>query len=214
METDIPPTLIVMIRALRPGHGKRRIAQVVGDAVALEVSTQLTRRQIASLPLDGEKVICFTPDEAGDELRREFGDGFRYVAQGVGPLGERLSRISRVECDRNSEGVILLGTDCPELGDERLKQARRSLRTQDAVLGPAWDGGYYLLGFRKWQPELFEGIEWGTETVRTETEERLRRLGWNWELLPMLRDVDTWLDVLEGQRNGWIVLPKGEDIVF
>lgn len=86
--------------------------------------------------------------------------------------------------------VVFIGSDCPFIDAAYLHQAMLGLEDNDAVLGPAADGGYVLLGLRKLSPTLFEDIDWGTDTVLSTTESRLTQLSWSYALLPPLADID------------------------
>jgi hypothetical protein len=101
-------------------------------------------------------------------------------------LGERMARaLSR------AMPAIVMGSDCPSLTPADLREAAAALDWGvDAVLGPARDGGYVLLGLRRIDASLFEGITWGTDTVLQETRSRLRSLGWRWHELPTRFDID------------------------
>ena len=90
----------------------------------------------------------------------------------------------------NGEPVLLIGTDCPELGAARLQQAALALPHTDAVLFPTFDGGYALLGLNRFHPALFAGIAWSTDSVAAETLSRLGQLGWTVQSHPMLHDID------------------------
>jgi glycosyltransferase A (GT-A) superfamily protein (DUF2064 family) len=95
----------------------------------------------------------------------------------------------------DSEAVVLIGTDCPELSAAYVVSALEELNGQDAVLGPAEDGGYVLLGLRRSAPELFRDIPWGGDGVAAYTRARMGDLGWCWRELPVLWDVDRPADL-------------------
>jgi rSAM/selenodomain-associated transferase 1 len=88
--------------------------------------------------------------------------------------------------------VVVIGTDCPEITPDYLNRAFSALENGvDAVIGPALDGGYVLLGLRSFTPSLFDNIQWGTDQVLSATQHNLRMLNWQWDELDMLRDIDT-----------------------
>ncbi len=91
---------------------------------------------------------------------------------------------------RDAERVVLIGSDCPEFDPDYLEAAFGALAQQDAVLGPAVDGGYVLIGLRTAAALLFEDIAWGTPQVLQTTRDRLHRLGWRWTELPPRHDID------------------------
>ena len=87
--------------------------------------------------------------------------------------------------------MVIIGSDCPWLSDGDIEEAWNDLKTHDLVLGPARDGGYWLVGLRELKPEVFKGISWSTETVLEQTLEHARAGGLRFRLLRELRDVDT-----------------------
>lgn len=98
--------------------------------------------------------------------------------------------------------AVLIGTDCPGYSQDYLYAAFKALQGgADAVLGPAEDGGYVLIGLSRYDPELFQGVNWGSDTVLAETRERLKRCGFHWEELPPLWDVDRPNDLLRLEQE-------------
>ncbi len=118
------------------------------------------------------------------------GEGFIYRPQGPGDLGRKMLRAFRGAFREGSEMAALVGSDLPGLGLRIVEEAFGFLRRADLVLGPARDGGYYLVGMKAPCPGLFEGIPWGTALVLEETLARAQRLGLGVELLEPLADVD------------------------
>jgi rSAM/selenodomain-associated transferase 1 len=110
-------------------------------------------------------------------------------------LGDRMLGAAR-QVLRTNAGVIFIGSDCPFLDPAYLYQATLALRDNDAVIGPATDGGYVLLGIRDPQPALFTNMPWGTDAILELTEQRLQRLNWSWARLPPLADIDRPDDLL------------------
>ncbi len=91
----------------------------------------------------------------------------------------------------DSDAVVLVGADCPGLGLDYMRRALDCLEQgADAVVGPAEDGGYVLLGLKRAAPELFHDMPWGSDQVLTKTRQRLRKLGWRWLELSVLWDLD------------------------
>jgi len=122
--------------------------------------------------------------------------------QTEGDLGTRMGH-AFVETLKNVQMALLIGTDCPSLTCEDLREAKKILEQGiPAVLSPAEDGGYVLIGLCQYEPALFEGISWGTESVLNETRERLRQLGWDWQELPTRWDVDRPEDVDRLRKEG------------
>ncbi|MDP3017302.1 MAG: TIGR04282 family arsenosugar biosynthesis glycosyltransferase [Deltaproteobacteria bacterium] len=124
--------------------------------------------------------------------------------QAEGNLGRRMAHALK-ETLKKSDMALLMGTDCPSLTPEDLKEATMILcQGAQAVISPAEDGGYVLIGLRQYEFTLFEGISWGTGTVLEETRERLSRLRWNWQELTQRWDVDRPEDVERLRRKGFM----------
>ena len=114
--------------------------------------------------------------------------------QGEGDLGQRLARAAQ-RVLATGERVMLIGTDCPELDKARLAAAAAALDRHDAVIHPAHDGGYALLGLTKFDPSLFEGIGWSGPDVAADTIARIEALGWSLHVAETLRDIDVPADL-------------------
>ena len=125
-------------------------------------------------------------------MRQSFGDDLAYRGQGDGDLGERMALSIEEALGDGASSVVVIGTDCPGITSGLLERAFGLLREDPAfvIVGPALDGGYYLVGMSRAQPELFQGISWGTEHVLRQTEEAARRQGSALLLLEPLADVD------------------------
>jgi rSAM/selenodomain-associated transferase 1 len=135
-------------------------------------------------------MLLYTPPERRADFEAWLGPDFRYEAQSEGDLGARLEGAFERAFAEGAARVVVVGTDCPGLDGSHLAMAFEGLRGADAVLGPAADGGYYLLGLTRLLREVFRGIPWSTERTLAETLDRLRTGGHSVVLLPTLRDVD------------------------
>ena len=178
--------LIVFVKNPIPGRVKTRLAKDSGNAKAVSVYKQLlayTRKIIAPLP--ARLAIWY-----GDTINHDdLWNGLDKHQQPQGDLGERMS--GAVEhAFRTSSKVCIIGSDCPQLRTEILQDAFDALENHDFVIGPAHDGGYYLLGMRAFQPSVFEMIDWSTPAVLSQTITHINELHATYQLLPMLRDVD------------------------
>ena len=186
--------LIVFIKAPRPGTVKTRLAETMGAAEACAVYQRLVKLLLDQLA-DLENVeLCFTPDDANSEIKPWARPTWRRVAQGSGDLGCRLNQAFRRAFDQGAKRAVIIGSDCPDVGVEDIQAAWTALWSHDVVLGPATDGGYWLIGLREPHPELFEGISWSTGEVMRQTLERTRAAGLKTHLLRELADVDTEAD--------------------
>ncbi len=117
-----------------------------------------------------------------------------WTEQGEGDLGARMARAAQ-RVLAAGDAVVLIGTDCPALDAGVLRQAAAALRSNDAVMAPSADGGYALLGLRRFHSSLFEGIVWSTPSVAAVTRARLAALGWATQLLAQLHDIDEAADL-------------------
>ena len=125
--------------------------------------------------------------------------------QTEGDLGRRMAHAFD-ETLKKAPVALLIGTDCPSLTSDDLKEAKKALKQgTPVVILPAEDGGYVLIGLRQYESTLFEGISWGTGSVLEETRERLRRLKWRWIELPEKWDVDRHEDVERLRNSGLII---------
>jgi len=187
--------LIILTRFPDPGKSKSRLIPVLGPDGAAEIHSRMTEHTLDTalglgLRRSQSLEVCYTgADEAA--MRGWLGAGRHYVLQSEGDLGRRMAHAFGRAFSERRRHVVLIGTDCPALSTAHLRQAFAFLRTTDAVIGPALDGGYYLLGLRRMVPELFTGIPWGGDEVFQRTREKLRRAGLSVRELPPLGDVDT-----------------------
>lgn len=196
--TPAAAAVLIFVRAPERGRVKTRLAAGIGAEAALRVYTRLAHHAVAqALALAPEAAVrvCFTPAHAGERVRRWLGEGPTYRPQGAGDLGERLERAFGEAFADGYESVLVIGSDLPDLSTTLLRHALRLLEEREAVLGPARDGGYYLLGLRRHLPELFQGIAWSTERVFAQTLARLRAAGIEPALLETLADVDVAADL-------------------
>jgi rSAM/selenodomain-associated transferase 1 len=189
----------VFARAPRLGGVKTRLAASVGDAAALAIYRTLGTTVLEAVrPLSPTVpvVVAFTPDEAGTVLRDWLGEDFVYRAQGGGDLGARMARMVAAAFADGAPQVVVIGTDCPGVTEATVRDALDALERHDVVIGPAVDGGYYLIGLREGiVPDalgvLFDGIPWSSpDTMRT-TLERAQEHGLAVALLDEQRDIDT-----------------------
>lgn len=192
------PCLAVMVKQPERGQVKTRIAASLGDQRAAELY-QCALHDTLALMLtitNVERVVSYAPPT--DSARRYFehaAPAFALMAQQGCTLGERISdTLSRLL--RDYSPVVLIGSDSPDLPPEIIKRALRVLNgTIDVVLGPAFDGGYYLLGLRSMQHTLFEDIDWSTPAVARQTRARAAVAGLRVAELPLWRDLDTVADL-------------------
>lgn len=189
-------TLLVFAKAPRAGTVKTRLARTIGDEAAAGLYRRMGRRIVVGVEgVPARTVVCYDPPDAEPEIRHWLGPSpRRYMPQGGGDLGARLARMfdyAFADTDR----VVAIGTDAPATDADRVTHAIEALETADVVIGPARDGGYYLIGLRRPRPELFRGIRWGTGSVLAETRAEAERLGLRITWLELESDIDTGEDL-------------------
>jgi rSAM/selenodomain-associated transferase 1 len=183
--------LIVFVKAPRLGTVKTRIASTVGAARALEIYQSLVGTVLGNLRAITRVELRYTPDDAGDEIQPWLQKGWTIERQGKGDLGERMHRAFTDSLEAGAKRVVIIGSDCPKVDEGDITKAFSALRQNDLVLGPATDGGYWLIGLRAAQKTLFDNMEWSTAKVAAETLSRAKGLEMKSHLLRELADVDT-----------------------
>jgi uncharacterized protein len=184
------PTVIFFLKAPRVGFVKTRLARECGADRAAEIYSALAEAQGRRIPPGWKSEIHFAPADAEAEMRGWLGNQYVFRPQADGDLGGRLIAGFGSALAGNGGPVIAIGGDCPDLDAACLEEASHSLRTSDVVLGPAIDGGYYLIGLNHPQPELFIDVPWSTPEVLGVTQERARLAGLRYHLLAPKSDID------------------------
>ncbi len=187
--------ILVFAKAPVPGACKTRLIPALGAAGAAALHAELleaTLQRLATADLAPLQLWC-APDAGAAPfpgLAERFGVAL-HTQRGAG-LGERLLHAA-TEALTRAQAVVLVGCDCPSLGPAQVTATLRALLhapRRDAVLGPADDGGYVLLGLRRAAPELFTAMPWGGDGVAAMTRARMAGLGWRWLELGSLPDLD------------------------
>ena len=197
--------LAVFVRDPEPGKVKTRLAKAYGDPFAAELYGYFVDDLLEALaPGSYHLEIFFTPAEREMEIRQRFGKRFCYTLQEGKGLGDRMERAFRCCFVKGFSTAILIGSDFPDLTAEVIEQAFQTLENgQDAVVGPAFDGGYYLIGFRSdtFDPAVFNEMRWGESTVFDKTVNRLHARGYRVHLAPAWHDIDTENDLANLQAR-------------
>lgn len=186
--------LIVFVKAPRPGLVKTRIAEVLGAEAAAAIYRRLAECVLANLAGLREVELRFAPDDALPEIAPWLCPGWRANPQGGGDLGVRLERAFADAFAAGARRVVVIGSDCPEVRTADIRDAWQALAGAGVALGPAQDGGYWLIGLAQPQPRLFTDLPWSTADVFRQTVERARALGLRVARLRQLADVDTAAD--------------------
>jgi rSAM/selenodomain-associated transferase 1 len=148
--------------------------------------------------VDARRMLAFAPPEREADFAAVSAGLFALVPQGDGDLGRRLAAFVDNQLAAGARAVVLVGTDSPTLPVAYVEQAFAELERADLVLGPASDGGYYLVGCGPTRPPIFDGIAWSTARVLADTVATLADPRWQLALLPPWYDVDT--------PDGWAML--------
>jgi rSAM/selenodomain-associated transferase 1 len=186
--------LIVFVKAPRAGQVKTRLAGEIGTEAACAAYRRLVEELIQGLHPVANVELRFTPDSARTEIQPWLTKAWTAVPQGMGDLGARLERAFDEAFAAGARRVVVIGSDCPEVMASDITAAWRALRSSDAVIGPATDGGYWLIGLRAPQRTLFRGMSWSTDGVLAETSKRAAVAGLAVHRLRELGDVDTAAD--------------------
>jgi rSAM/selenodomain-associated transferase 1 len=199
------PAILVFAKAPRPGKVKTRLLPALSPTDAATIHRACladTLRSVAALRGAERWLLVAGSDGAARRLARRLraGRGWRVAGQGRGDLGARLSRWFRRVAAGGPRRVIAVGADSPWIGAARIRRALAILKRQDVVLGPADDGGYYLIGASQWLPSLFREVDWGTGRVLRQTRWRTSRAGIRAGLLSRDFDLDRPADLRRAAR--------------
>jgi len=194
-----PTRIMIFAKAPVPGNVKTRLIPALGEVGAARLAQQMLADTVLHARAAGLALpeLCATPNPDHPSWIGHLPAGVRVSDQGAGDLGERLAAAAK-RVIGGSERVLLIGTDCPALDGERLAEAAAQLDRHDAVIHPALDGGYVLLGLTRTDPSIFHDIAWSTATVAATTIARIAALGWSLFVGETLRDIDDPADLEAG----------------
>lgn len=184
--------LLIFLKNIELGKVKTRLAKTVGERKALNIYKRLleyTCRVAAGSECDKQLWYAWYLPEK--EICDNEMSNFTSLVQRGDNLGERMDFAFKKAFDDGYKRVVIIGSDCAELETDHIESAFNLLANNDAVIGPADDGGYYLLGLNRYIPQVFEGINWSTNTVLQETKNKLKKTEHDFRQLNTLNDVDT-----------------------
>ncbi len=184
--------LILFTRYPVPGRTKTRLISALGSRGAADLHRRLTELVLGRVLSPSGTWELEVRFQGGNKKRMAawLGEGPAYRAQGPGDLGRKMLRAFRGAFREGVEAALLVGSDVPGLCRGIVEEAFRLLESRDVVLGPARDGGYYLVGVKAPQPFLFTQVPWGGRTVLEKTLEKARERGLSVGLLEVLADLD------------------------
>lgn len=192
--------IVVFAKYPEPGRVKTRLIGRLGAEAAAEVHRACLAATLAcATSIDGAEVfVAVSPDDA--PIATLVGEGVAILPQGGGDLGERMERVIRRRFEVGCERLVVVGSDCPGMQPGDIARAFELLEGHDVVIGPALDGGYYLLGLCRPAPALFASVAWSSPQVAEQTRVRARSDGLSVAELIERRDIDEYAD-LAAARN-------------
>ena len=190
--------LLITVKNPMPGKVKTRLAATAGEVRALEIYLALlAHTRAVAQQVEAQRYVFYS--DFVNENDAWSGPHFTKKLQSSGDIGERMATCFAETLPLHAKAV-LVGSDIPGLSREILELAFEKLSEFDFVIGPAEDGGYYLIGMKTFEPAVFQGITWSTPTVFEKTIQKIEVLGETWFQLPTLSDVDFEED---WERHGW-----------
>lgn len=192
MKKNSKEALIIFAKNPVPGKVKTRLAADIGEEKAFEIYLKLLYRTYSNTKNLACDKFLFLSENKDKDL---FDENFMQYLQKGNDLGEKMKNAFKEILILGYEKILIIGTDCPDLDEKILNEAIEKLSEYDFVLGPANDGGYYLLGIKNNADYLFEDIEWSTEKVLQQTIDKIITRNNNYFLLKELTDIDNISDL-------------------
>jgi uncharacterized protein len=184
--------LIIFVKNPVLGKVKTRLAKSIGQEKALKVYKYLIDHTCSIASMTNADSEVWYSDFKVDQENRELP---KAKVQIEGDLGEKMSFAFRQGFKNGYKNIVIIGSDCPEITSDHIDDAFQSLQISDIVIGPSDDGGYYLLGMKKWNPKLFQNIEWSTSRVFNQTVMAIEEESLTLSKLVKLNDIDTIEDL-------------------
>ena len=196
--------LIIFVKAPRPGFVKTRLAKSIGPDEACAAYRRLAETLFDSLGTLPNVELRHAPDDAPEEIAPWLRPGWMLAPQGSGDLGDRLKNAFASAFNDGCDQVAIIGSDCPAVTPDDIQSTWEALIDNDLVLGPAHDGGYWLVALRDAYPELFSEIDWSTPRVLAQTLVAAKTSDLSVAQLRPLTDIDTldeWRQFLDDQGD-------------
>jgi uncharacterized protein len=187
----------LMVKYPEPGMVKTRLAADIGMEQAALIYRQLiTRVMNQTMPIGAgyERYMFYDPPNRKQDFVSWFPDEI-FMAQSGGDVGRRMDNVIRRLLKKGADKAVITGSDIPDISSEIILRAFEMLDRVDVVLGPARDGGYYLIGMKRPIPEVFRNITWSSKDVFMETVKVIKLSGISYGALPALSDLDTIEDL-------------------
>jgi rSAM/selenodomain-associated transferase 1 len=204
MKITHPNHIIVFVKYPQPGKVKTRLALHIGTQKVIKLYRAFVEDTLDKLDRGQNSVaVFFDPADKETLFKDWLGNRVYYYPQGTGDLGLKMKKAFDTLFNQKAEKIILIGTDIPQLTVEVIHEAFLLLESNEAVLGPSEDGGYYLIGFRRktFESSVFHGIQWSVPDVFNSTMRRLDKLNRSVGLLQAFNDIDTIEDLERLKQN-------------
>ncbi len=178
--------IIIFTRFPLPGKTKTRLIPSLGPEGAADIQRKMTEFTVGQAAQTGFPIQIRYTGGTVAQMREWLGEQYEYARQSDGDLGARLKNAFAEAFERGAKKVLAVGCDCPDYRAENIRDTVKLLDKSSCVIGPATDGGYYQIGLCRFNPDLFDNVAWGTETVLRQTLAKINE----YKLLPVLSDVD------------------------
>jgi len=195
--------ILFFVKYPEKGKVKSRLSSKMDQNFTLNLYKMFVKDLLFTLnKTEYTMVICYYPEKSIEKFKNWLGSNYHFYPQKGENLGQRMKSCFEFAFNQGFEKVIVIGSDSPDLPQNIFENAFISLNENDSVIGPTYDGGYYLLGFKKnsYSPIVFEEINWSTKTVFNETMNKLNSKKLKTKVLSYWRDIDT-LDDLKNYYN-------------
>lgn len=188
--------LIIFVKYPEPGLVKTRLAKDIGNEKATVLYKSFVETILRATDDNNfKRIIFYTPPDKKDEMNEWLGNDIEMYPQKGSNLGERLYNAFRFTFDEGAKKAVVIGTDSPLLDKKIALEAFKELDKNECVIGPAADGGYYLLGLSRLCREIFHNIDWGTDKVYSQTLQALKGAGLGYCALEENFDIDEAADL-------------------
>jgi uncharacterized protein len=206
--------LLVFVKNPELGKVKTRLKPELSNEECVAIYKAMVNDLVKNIQVDKNYDIFFffTPKSSVNVVQQWLGYEFNLVPQSDGDLGKRMSTALIWAFENNYQKAVLIGSDCPTMDQKLILNAFKNLENSDVVLGPSEDGGYYLVGTKSPQPEIFENIHWSSDVVFSETILRIKENNRTYSKLEIKSDIDKYSDLvklntfLKTSQNGFLSL--------
>jgi rSAM/selenodomain-associated transferase 1/rSAM/selenodomain-associated transferase 2 len=205
-------SIIIFLRYPKNGQVKTRLAKTTSSEFATSFYKSCAENIVKNVKkIPGiNRFAFYSNEDEKEKIIGWLGSKLFFSPQQGNDLGNRMKNAFEKIFSTGSQKVIIIGTDIPDLSKELIRDAFNSLDSNDVVIGPSEDGGYYLFGVKKMHTKLFDGIEYSTSSVLSETLARVKDLNLTYHLLPVLPDIDTEKDLIKWLNNNVVTSIKTE----